>query len=84
MGVTVENAECAGRIDDLREAGAAVKFLSIEPLLGPLPDLDLAGIDWVIVGGESGPGARPMREEWVVGRGPQEARRAGVAGEDVG
>ena len=63
MGVTVENAECAGRIDDLREAGAAVKFLSIEPLLGPLPDLDLAGIDWVIVGGESGPGARPMREE---------------------
>ena len=62
----MENAECSGRIDDLREAGAAVKFLSIEPLLGPLPDLDLAGIDWVIVGGEFGPGARPMREEWVL------------------
>jgi protein gp37 len=66
MGVTVENAQCARRIDDLRETGAAVKFLSIEPLLGPLPDLDLVGIDWVIVGGESGPGARPMREEWVL------------------
>lgn len=45
---------------------AAVRFLSIEPLLGPLPDLDLEGVDWVIAGGESGPGARPLRKEWVV------------------
>lgn len=65
MGVSVENERHAFRIDDLRMTGAAVKFLSLEPLLGPLPDLNLAGIDWVIVGGESGPGARPMRPEWV-------------------
>ncbi|MBE0536943.1 MAG: phage Gp37/Gp68 family protein [Phycisphaerae bacterium] len=65
MGVTVENAECVFRIDDLRRTAAAVKFLSIEPLLGPIPSLDLGGIDWVIVGGESGPGARPIRSEWV-------------------
>jgi protein gp37 len=65
MGVSVENQRHAFRIDDLRMTGAAVKFLSLEPLLGPLPDLDLAGIDWVIVGGESGPGARPMKPEWV-------------------
>jgi protein gp37 len=67
MGVTVENAECAGRIWHLRGTGAHVKFLSLEPLLGPLPDLDLDGIDWVIVGGESGPGARPMAPEWATG-----------------
>lgn len=66
MGVTVENADTAGRIDDLRGVNAAVRFLSLEPLLGPLPGLDLEGIDWVIVGGESGPGARPMKEEWAV------------------
>jgi protein gp37 len=66
MGVTVENQECAGRIDALRGTGAAVKFLSLEPLLGPLPALDLNGIDWVIVGGESGPGARLMQPEWVI------------------
>lgn len=65
MGVSVENADYAFRIDHLRQTGAAVKFLSIEPLLGPLPDLDLTGIDWVIVGGESGPGARPMASEWA-------------------
>ena len=65
MGVSVENADCTTRIDDLRQTGAAVKFLSLEPLLGPLPDLDLTGIDWVIVGGESGPGARPMDEGWA-------------------
>ena len=65
MGVTVENAEYLYRIDDLRQTGAAVKFLSLEPLLGPLPDLNLDSIDWVIVGGESGPGARPMDEQWV-------------------
>ncbi len=65
MGVSVENADYTFRIDHLRQTGAAVKFLSVEPLLGPLPDLNLTGIDWVIVGGESGPGARPMTSEWV-------------------
>lgn len=65
MGVSVEDADFTDRIDFLRETGAAVKFLSLEPLLGPLPDLDLRGIDWVIVGGESGPGARPMDPAWV-------------------
>ncbi len=65
QGVSVENADYAHRIDALRETGAAVKFLSLEPLLGPLPNLDLSGIDWVIVGGESGPGARPMQPEWA-------------------
>lgn len=66
MGVTVENSDYTFRIDHLRATGARVKFLSVEPLLGPVPDLDLRGIDWVIVGGESGPGARPMQKEWVV------------------
>ena len=66
MGVTVENADYVFRIDHLRRTSAAVKFLSLEPLLGPLVDLDLEGIDWVIVGGESGPGARGMRREWVL------------------
>lgn len=65
MGVTVENAQHTDRIDELRKVPAAVRFLSLEPLLGPLPNLDMADIDWVIVGGESGPGARPMEEEWV-------------------
>jgi len=65
MGVTVESADYAFRIDHLRSTRAAVKFLSCEPLLGPMPGLDLHGIDWVIVGGESGPGARPMDETWV-------------------
>ena len=65
MGVTVENAELVWRIDDLRMVPAAIRFLSLEPLLGPLPGLDLTGIDWVIVGGESGPGARPMDPKWV-------------------
>ncbi|HUV38710.1 MAG TPA: phage Gp37/Gp68 family protein [Planctomycetota bacterium] len=66
MGVSVENADYTFRIDQLRRTGAHVKFLSLEPLLGPLPDLDLDDIDWVIVGGESGPGARPMEKEWVL------------------
>ena len=66
MGVTVESAEYVHRIDDLRLVSAATRFLSLEPLLGPLPELDLAGIDWVIVGGESGPGARPMAEDWAM------------------
>ncbi len=67
MGVSVETQEYAYRIDDLRQTGARIKFLSLEPLLGPLPSLDLQGLHWVIVGGESGPGARPLKEEWVVG-----------------
>jgi protein gp37 len=65
MGVTVENADYAFRIDHLRQTGARLKFVCFEPLLGPVQDMDLQGIDWVIVGGESGPGARPMRSEWV-------------------
>jgi len=65
MGTSVENALVLHRIKSLREIGAEVRFLSIEPLLGPLPNLPLAGIHWVIVGGESGPGARPMQPEWV-------------------
>ncbi|GAB4346199.1 MAG: phage Gp37/Gp68 family protein [Desulfobulbaceae bacterium] len=66
MGVTVENSDYLYRIDHLRSVPAAVRFLSIEPMLGPLPDLDLERIDWVIVGGESGPGARPIKKEWVL------------------
>ena len=66
MGVSVETEKYYKRIDDLRETNAHVKFLSLEPLLGSLPRLNLSGIDWVIVGGESGPGARPMRKEWVL------------------
>ena len=66
MGVTVEDRNNVSRIDCLRTVPAAVRFLSIEPLLGPIPNLDLDGIDWVIVGGESGPGARAMKEEWVL------------------
>jgi protein gp37 len=64
-GVSVENADLTFRIDHLRQVGAAVRFLSLEPLLGPLPELDLTGLDWVIVGGESGPGARPIEKRWV-------------------
>jgi protein gp37 len=66
MGVSVENEDYTFRIDHLRKINAKVKFLSIEPLLGPIPDLNLSGIDWVIVGGESGSGARPMKKEWVL------------------
>jgi protein gp37 len=65
MGVSVETAKYAHRIDDLRRTNAATKFLSLEPLLGPLPELDLTRINWVIVGGESGPGARPIERAWV-------------------
>ena len=65
LGVSVESDRYVGRIDLLRQTDAAVKFLSLEPLLGPLPGLNLDGIDWVIVGGESGPGARPMAREWA-------------------
>lgn len=66
MGVSVESARYVSRIDRLRECGATIKFLSLEPLLGPLAPLKLEAIDWVIVGGESGPGARSMDERWVI------------------
>lgn len=65
MGVTVESSNYTFRIEHLRQTRASVKFLSIEPLLGPIPDIDLSDIDWAIVGGESGPGARPLRSEWA-------------------
>ena len=65
MGVSVESRHEKHRIEHLRDIPAKVKFLSIEPLLGNIGVLDLKNIDWVIVGGESGKGARPMKEEWV-------------------
>jgi len=65
MGVSVESEKYKYRIDDLRKTGAHVKFLSLEPLLGSLGNLNLRGIDWVIVGGESGPGARRVDPQWV-------------------
>ena len=77
MGVSVENEEYTWRIDDLRRTNARTKFLSIEPLLGPLSGLDLSGIDWVIVGGESGPSARPIQRKWVVDI-RRQCRQAGV------
>jgi protein gp37 len=66
MGVSVENKEYTFRIDHLRKTGARVKFISFEPLLGPIRALNLRGIDWVIVGGESGQQARSMNASWVV------------------
>jgi protein gp37 len=66
MGVSVEDADHTWRIDLLRKTEAHIKFLSLEPLLGPLPRMDLNGIDWVIVGGESGPRARPIDKNWVI------------------
>lgn len=65
MGVTVEHSKTKNRIDALRQVKANIRFLSIEPLIGPIGKLDLSGIHWVIVGGESGPGARPMKPEWA-------------------
>jgi protein gp37 len=65
MGVSVEESEFMSRVDDLRRTPAKVKFVSFEPLLGPIGKIDLKGIDWVIVGGESGPGARPIQVGWV-------------------
>jgi protein gp37 len=65
QGVSVEDERVVERIDDLRQTGAAIKFLSLEPLIGPLRNLKLERIDWVIAGGESGPGARPMDPDWV-------------------
>jgi protein gp37 len=66
MGVSVESEGFLFRVDHLRRTRAKLKFISCEPLLGPLPNLDLTGIDWVIVGGESGPNARPIQKEWVI------------------
>lgn len=66
MGVTVEDTDAIGRVDDLREVPAAVRFLSCEPLLGPLAGLNLNGIDWVIAGGESGPDARAVESAWII------------------
>ncbi len=77
MGVSVESDEFRWRIERLRGTGALLKFLSLEPLLGPLPDLDLDGIDWVIVGGESGPSARTMDPAWAIDLRDQ-CRRANV------
>jgi len=65
MGVSIENHSVRVRLEHLRDIPARIRFLSLEPLLGPLPELDLRGIHWVIVGGESGPHARPMKKEWV-------------------
>ena len=65
FGVSVEDAQATSRIAHLRRANAAIRFLSIEPLIGPVGRLELRGIDWVIAGGESGPGARPIKPEWV-------------------
>jgi len=78
MGVSVEDERVVQRVRDIREVPAEVRFLSVEPLIGPLEDLPLEGIHWVIVGGESGPGARPMQEEWVLSI-QEQCRRAEVA-----
>jgi protein gp37 len=78
MGTSVENERYVHRIDALRETGAETKFLSLEPLLGPLVNLNLTDIDWVIVGGESGPGARPMEAKWALDIRDQ-CQSAGVA-----
>jgi protein gp37 len=77
LGVTVESADYVHRIDHLRRSNVPHRFISFEPLLGPVGTLDLAGIDWVIAGGESGPGARPAKEEWFVSIRDQ-CRRADV------
>ena len=77
IGTSVEDGPVTHRIDALRRCPAAVRFLSCEPLLGPLPDLDLSGIGWVIAGGESGPGHRPMDPDWARDL-REQCRRAGV------
>lgn len=78
MGVSVENDKVLHRIDLLRQTSARVKFLSCEPLIGPLPNLQLEGIDWVIVGGESGRNPRPMLKDWVIDI-KQQCKNANVA-----
>ena len=65
LGVSIESENLLGRLQPLQKTGARTKFLSLEPLLGPLPDMDLTGIDWVITGGESGPGARSLEPAWI-------------------
>jgi protein gp37 len=65
LGTSIENAEVAGRVDALRTVPAAIRFVSFEPLIGPVGAIDLFGIHWAIVGGESGKAARPIREEWI-------------------
>ena len=65
LGTSIESEDWLGRLGALRETSARTKFLSLEPLLGPVPGLTLDGVDWVIAGGESGPGARPMHPDWV-------------------
>jgi protein gp37 len=77
MGVSVENEDYTYRIDHLRQTPAYIKFLSLEPLIGPVRSLNLTGIHWIIVGGESGPGARPMHSSWVIDIRDQ-CRTAGV------
>ena len=67
MGVSVEDSRVVFRIHDLQAVPATVRFLSVEPLIGPIDKLPLEGIHWVIVGGESGPRARPLSQDWVVG-----------------
>jgi protein gp37 len=66
FGVSIENGQATSRIVHLQKANAGIRFLSVEPLIGPVGKLNLTGIDWVIVGGESGPGARPMDTQWVI------------------
>lgn len=66
IGVTVESAEYIERIELLKQTDAKIKFVSFEPLITRIPDVDLSGIDWIIVGGESGSGARPMKKEWAI------------------
>jgi protein gp37 len=78
MGVSVESEKYLSRIDSLRNTRAQIKFLSLEPLLGPMRNMRLSGIDWVIVGGESGPGARPMQPDWATDIRDQ-CRQAGVS-----
>lgn len=78
MGTSIENSDYSWRSDCLRRTHAAIKFLSLEPLLGPLDKLNLQGIDWVIVGGESGPGARAVQKSWVRSI-REQCKSAGVA-----
>ena len=77
-GVSVEDQPRAGRIRHLRKMDSDYRFVSFEPLLGPIGDVDLTGIAWAIIGGESGPGARPMRREWVLAL-RERCRQAGTA-----
>ena len=78
IGVSVENADYVWRIDCLRKIPARIRFLSLEPLLGPLPELKLDGVTWAIVGGESGPAARPISEQWVLSI-KRQCRHAGTS-----